>query len=149
MSGLPGGRPGLAAVLVEHGYPELEFWYPVLRLRELGAEVFIAGPSGAETYYSQLGYPVIPDGDLTDAALKEPDVLIVPGGDAGRRLASSAPFRDLVRSQSARGALVAVVGDPGGLDLDGTIRCATADELPGLVPALLQAWPAGDGGTDR
>jgi deglycase len=137
MTGLMDGRPGLAAVLVEHGYSELEFWYPVLRLRELGAEVFIAGPAGGETYYSQLGYPVIPDGDLADAALQEPDVLIVPGGGAGQRLAASQAFGDLVRAHTARGALVAVVGEPG--DLGGAVRCPTADDLPALVPALLQA----------
>jgi protease I len=137
MSGLLGDRPGLAVVLVEHGYSELEFWYPVLRLRELGAEVFIAGPSGGETYYSQLGYPVIPDGDLADAALKEPDVLIVPGGGAGERLAASEAFDDLVRSRTARGAVIAVAGASG--DLDGALSCATPDELPALLPALLQA----------
>jgi protease I len=137
MSGLRTGRPGLAVALAEHGYHELEFWFPVLRLRELGAGVFIAGPSAAETYYSELGYPVIPDGDLADAALKEPDVLIVPGGAAGGRLASSPAFGDLLRAQNARGALVAVIGDAA--DLDATIRCATPDDLPAFVPALLKA----------
>jgi hypothetical protein len=61
----------------------------------------------------------------------------VPGGSAGRRLAASPAFADLTRAQAARGAPVAVVGEPG--DLDGAIRCATADDLPALVPALLQA----------
>jgi protease I len=137
MSGPRSGRPGLAVALVEQGYHELEFWFPVLRLRELGAEVFIAGPSAAETYYSQLGYPVIPEGDLADAALKEPDVLIVPGGGAGQRLAASAAFGDLVRAQAARGTVVAVTGD--GAGVDATISCATPDDLPAFVPALLKA----------
>jgi protease I len=137
MSGLPGDRPGRAAALVEHGYSELEFWYPVLRLREAGADVFIAGPSAAETYYSRLGYPVIPDGDLAEAAAWEPDVLIVPGDGAGQRLAPRGAFQDLVRAHAARGSMVAVVGDPGGLE--GAIYCATADDLPAFVPALLQA----------
>src|SRR5487761_1523288 len=88
---------------------------------------FIAGTSAGETYYSQLGYPVIPEGDLADAAVREPDVLIVPGGDAGQRLAASGAFADLVRAQAARGAVVAVVGDRG--DLDATISCATPDDL--------------------
>ena len=34
-----------AAVLVSDGYSDLEFWYPVLRLREAGAQVSILGPS--------------------------------------------------------------------------------------------------------
>jgi putative intracellular protease/amidase len=137
MSGLLGERPGVAVALVEHGYSELGFWYPVLRLRELGAEVFIAGPSGEHTYYSQLGYPVIPDGDLAEARLREPDVLILPGGEAGRQLAAGEPFHELMRAQTGRGSLVAVVGDPG--DVDGAIAFATPDDLPGFIPALLQA----------
>jgi protease I len=128
---------GVAVALVEHGYQELGFWYPVLRLRELGAAVFVAGPAGEETYRSQLGYPVIPDGDLVAAAARKPDVLIVPGGDAGRLLAASAAFRDLVAAQRARGQLVAVVGEPG--DVAGDICCATPDDLPELVPELLKA----------
>jgi protease I len=76
---------GVAVALVEHGYQ-------VLRLRELGAAVFVAGPAGEETYRSQLGYPVIPDGDLAAAAARKPDLLIVPGGNAGRLLAASAAF---------------------------------------------------------
>lgn len=31
------------AVLVEDGFEDLEFWVPVMRLREEGAEVVIAG----------------------------------------------------------------------------------------------------------
>ena len=102
MSGLLRDRPGLAAVLVEPDYPELEFWYPVLRLRELGAEVFVAATAAGETYYSHLGYPVIPDGDLAEVTRREPDVVIVPGAGAGRRLAASAPFQALLRAQTAQ-----------------------------------------------
>jgi protease I len=128
---------GLAAVLVEDGYAELEFWYPVLRLREEGAEVFIAGPVGDHTYYSGLGYPVVPDGDLAAVAAKNPKVLIVPGGDAGRRLAASEEFGEVLRSQTASGALIAATGDPG--DLRPGLRCPTPDDLTSFVPALLTA----------
>jgi protease I len=137
MTAQRGEWAGVAVSLVEQGYQELGFWYPVLRLRELGADVFIAGPSAEETYRSQLGYPVIPDGDLAAAAARQPDVLIVPGGDPGRLLTASAAFRDLAAAHRARGQIVAVIGEPG--DVSGDICCATPDELPALVPALLQA----------
>jgi len=137
MTGLLGDRPGLAVALVDDGYSELGFWYPVLRLRELGAEVFIAGPSGEQTYYSRLGYPVIPDGDLGAARVQEPDVVIVPGDEAGRRLATHGQFQGLVRARAGRGPLVAVIGDPGGLEAD--VTCPSPDDLPTLIPALLRA----------
>lgn len=131
------GLPGLAVALVEDGYADLEFWYPVLRLREQGAAVFIAGPAADQAYYSRLGYPVVPDGDLAEAIVKQPNVLIVPGGDAGRRLASAAAFAEMLRVQAARGTLIAVTGDPGGLDAG--LHCPSPDDLTTFVPALLQA----------
>jgi protease I len=131
------GHLGLAAVLVEEGYAELEFWYPVLRLREEGAEVFVAGPAADHAYYSRLGYPVVPDGDLAAAAAKNPKVLIVPGGDAGRRLAASEEFGEVLQSQAARGVLIAATGDSG--DLAAGLRCPTPDDLTSFVPALLTA----------
>jgi protease I len=74
-----------AIALVEDGYHELGFWYPVLRLREAGVQVSVAGPEAGRTYMSALGYPVIPEMDLAAAAAATPDLLIVPGG-AGERL---------------------------------------------------------------
>jgi len=44
------------AVLVEDLYENLELWYPVLRLREEGAQVFVVGPKAGETYKSKEGY---------------------------------------------------------------------------------------------
>lgn len=142
--------PARAVALVEHGYHELGFWYPVLRLRELGAGVSVAGPAADETYVSTLGYPVIPDCDLTAAAAAEPDLLIVPGGAAGRRLATSGQAAQLLRDRLARGHAVAIIGEPGelaaiggGADLAAAtakvVSCADPDELPALTSAVLGA----------
>jgi protease I len=114
-----GGRPLRATVLVEHGYQELAFWYPLLRLRELGAGVSVAGPVAGETYVSTLGYPVIPDTDLAAAAASEPDLVIAPGGEAGRRLAAS-PHTE--RLTASRGQTVLVTGDPD--DLPAQVKVA-------------------------
>jgi protease I len=97
----------------------------VLRLRELGADVSVAGPSAGQTYMSTLGYPVIPDQDLAGAAEREPDLLIVPGGEAGQRLAASEPATALIEDVRARGHAVVVTGD--------------ADDLPGLISAAAPA----------
>ena len=114
-----GSRTLQATALVEHGYHELGFWYPVLRLRELGAHVSVAGPRADHTYMSVLGYPVIPDEDFSAAAKQEPDLLITPGGEAARRLATSELANALIRDCEARGHSVISTGDP--------------DALPGLV----------------
>jgi protease I len=111
--------PLRATVLVEQGYHELGLWYPVLRLRELGADVSVAGPSAGQVYRSTLGYPVIPDQDLSAAAEREPGLLIVPGGEAGQRLAASEQASTLIEDGRARGCEVIVTGDP--------------DDLPDLI----------------
>ena len=49
------------AILAENNYQELELWYPLLRLREAGAEVAVIGTGSAETYTSKHGYPVTVD----------------------------------------------------------------------------------------
>ncbi|HTD45851.1 MAG TPA: DJ-1/PfpI family protein, partial [bacterium] len=49
------------AVLAEDHYENLELWYPVLRLREAGAQVTIVGPKAGEAYKSKEGYPAKAD----------------------------------------------------------------------------------------
>ena len=44
------------AVLAENEYEDLELQYPLLRLREAGAETVLVGPA-AGTYTSKHGYP--------------------------------------------------------------------------------------------
>lgn len=159
MTAQPAGRPTEVVALAEHGYHELAFWYPVLRLRELGAAVSVAAPAADETYVSTLGYPVIPDLDLAAAAAREPGVLVVPGGQAGRHLAASAPAGALVRGVLARGGTVAITGEPaelapvaGGAGLAAgpadVLACPGPDDLTTLVPALARrsglTLPAGD-----
>jgi protease I len=48
------------AVFAENNYEDLELWYPVLRLREAGADITIVG-TGAQSYTSKHGYPVQAD----------------------------------------------------------------------------------------
>ncbi len=119
-----GVRPLRAIALVAHGYHELSFWYPVLRLRELGADVRVVGAVKEENYVSALGYPVIPDLDIAAAADWQPDLLILPGGEAGERLAASPRMAALIADHAAPGRAV-ITGEP--------------DDLPSVVSSLAPA----------
>ena len=55
------------AILAENNYQEVELWYPLLRMREAGAEVSVVGMAGVEGYKSKLGYPVSVDVAAEDA----------------------------------------------------------------------------------
>jgi len=85
------------AVLVEHDYQEMELWYPVYRLRELGAEVLLVGTGSDTVYKSKHGYPA--KADRTADEIKESELagLVIPGGWAPDKLRQSSSVRNLVR----------------------------------------------------
>jgi protease I len=112
------------AVLVENLYQELELWYPVLRLREAGAQVTIVGPVAGEVYASKLGYPVVAEAGIEDLSADDVDAVVVPGGFSPEYLRRAPAIVDLVRKLDARGDVVAAVCHAGWL-------LATADIVQG------------------
>ena len=65
---------------VSDDFEDLELWYPVLRLREEGAEVHIVGENADEEYIGKYGVPIVSDRAFKDIDPKEYDALLVPGG---------------------------------------------------------------------
>lgn len=103
------------AVLAEDAYQELEFWYPVMRLREEGASVVVAAPRKGYAYESLLGYPLLAEQAIEEVDADALDGVVVPGGEAGVRLQDSAAAIDLVRKLAERGAITAAISTGGGL----------------------------------
>jgi protease I len=97
------------AVLVEDLYENLELWYPVLRLREEGAQVFVVGPKAGETYKSKEGYPAKADKSAEEISADEIDVVIVPGGYAPDRMRRHEAMVKLVREAAQKGKIVAAI----------------------------------------
>lgn len=119
------------AVLAEDAYQELEFWYPVMRLREEGADVVVAAPRAGYAYESVLGYPLLAEQSIGELDAEELDAVVVPGGEAGTRLQDSQAAIDLVRKLAERGAITAAISSGGGvLAKAGAVkgRRATGDE---------------------
>lgn len=96
-------------VLVENQYQELEFWYPVLRFTEVGANVVVIGPSSTTTYGSKLGFPVEPQVSAKDVNPAELDAIMIPGGFAPESLRRNADVLKLVRGVHDAGNVVAAV----------------------------------------
>ena len=69
-----------AVILVEDLYQELEVWYPLLRLREEGAEVLIVAPNKKAVYKSKLGYPIESTLAASEVDTGKMDAVIIPGG---------------------------------------------------------------------
>jgi len=70
------------AILVDDLYQDIELWYPVLRFREAGAEVVLAGAEPGKSYRSELGYPARCDVSYGSLSPREFDGVLIPGGYA-------------------------------------------------------------------
>jgi protease I len=95
-------------VLAEDMYEDLELWYPVLRLREEGVEVVIAG-TGAPAYKGKNGYPLTVDIAVDKVSARDFDAVVIPGGYAPDRLRRYPAVLSLVRDMFQQGKVVAAI----------------------------------------
>ena len=117
---------GKVGVFLYNGFQEMEFWYPVLRLREAGADVVVIGIDGKDTASSVLGYPVVPNVAMADTSPDEYAALIIPGGNVAK-IADNASFRNFLREAMQK-----------------RVRIAAASQAAALTPAALVARTTDD-----
>ena len=72
--------------LVGPGFEDLEFWVPLMRLQEAGADVVVAGIASGETYHGKTGLSATADLGFEDVDSTEFDGLVIPGGWAPDRI---------------------------------------------------------------
>ncbi len=126
---------GKIGVFLYDGFQEMEFWYPVLRLREIGADVVAMGVDGTEPATSVLGYPVVPNVAMKDTAPGDYEALFIPGGNVGKP-AEYAAFRDFVRNAGERGVRLATASQAASL-APGSLVARTTDDVPRCMRGLL------------
>jgi protease I len=97
------------AILAEDLYEDLELWYPLLRLREEGAETVVVGPGNAKEHHGKYGYPVTVDKGIRDVDAKQFDAVVIPGGYAPDRMRRHAAMVDFVRQMAQRNHIVAAI----------------------------------------
>jgi protease I len=112
------------AVLAENMYQEMELWYPLLRMREAGAEAFVVGTGSADTYNSKLGYPVQVDMVADQLGGDDVDAVVIPGGYAPDMMRRYPAMVNLVREAFEQGKVVAAICHAGWM-------LASADVLRG------------------
>jgi protease I len=96
-------------ILVEDQHEDIELWYPLLRLREAGAEVIVIGMEKGKRYTGKRGYPMTADASVSEVSADGLSALIVPGGYAPDRMRVHDELLDLVRSVDAQGKVVAMI----------------------------------------
>ncbi|NPA90526.1 MAG: type 1 glutamine amidotransferase [Chloroflexi bacterium] len=93
-------------VFVEEGFEDLEFWVPVMRLREEGARVTIIGTGRAPKYTGKHCLEAVPDAVAEDLSADDFDALVVPGGWAPDKLRRDPGVLRLVRDVYHQGKII-------------------------------------------
>ena len=88
---------------------DLEFWVPVMRLREEGARVIAIGLS-TKTVHGKHGLEMTPDVSIEEAPAADTlDGLVIPGGWAPDKLRRSQKLLQLVRDVNAQGKIIGII----------------------------------------
>src|SRR6266516_22485 len=97
------------AILAEQLDEDQELWYPLFRLREAGAEVFVVGSGTADEYKSKHGYPVKADAEADTVNAAQFDAVLIPGGYSPDYMRRSPAMIRLVREAHEQGKIVAAI----------------------------------------
>lgn len=97
------------AYLIEDGFEDLEFWVPLMRLREEGAQVTVVGSGSADQYRGKHCLPAKPDVKADEVNATDFDAVVVPGGWAPDKLRRYPAVLDLVRGTYQQGKIVGAI----------------------------------------
>lgn len=119
---------------------DLEFWVPVMRLREEGAQVVIIGLT-TETVHGKHGLEMTPDVDIQHApGADELDGIVIPGGWAPDKLRRNHGVLQLVREVHEQGKIVATICHGGWVPISaGIIRGRKATGSTGIKDDITNA----------
>jgi protease I len=96
-------------VFVAQEVEDLEFWVPVMRLREEGARVIVIGLS-TDSVRGKHGLEMTPDVSIEEAPKADTlDGIVIPGGWAPDKLRRNQAILQLVRDVHAQGKIVATI----------------------------------------
>lgn len=128
------------AYLVAPEVEDLEFWVPVMRLREEGAQVIIVGLT-TQTVRGKHGLEMAPDMSIDEApAAHMLDGIVIPGGWAPDKLRRNARVLQLVRDLNAQGKIVATICHGGWVPISaGIVRGHKATGSQGIKDDLTNA----------
>lgn len=100
----------IALISLNENYQILEFWYPLLRLKEAGYSVTIISPELKE-YSSAENYPASPDMIISDIDPEKFDLLIVPGVKNHKKLKADDEIIKLIKEFNKNQNLIAAIGN--------------------------------------
>jgi protease I len=126
--------------LVAEGFEDLEFWVPVMRMREEGIRVTIAGPKAGEVYSGKNGLAADSDINFDQMDPSWYDAVCIPGGWAPDKLRRYDSVKRLVRTLYEREKTVAMICHAGLVGISaGIVRGHPATGSEGIKDDLINA----------
>lgn len=126
-------------VFVAEGFEDLEFWVPVMRLREEGAVVIVIGLKH-ETVPGKHGLEATPDRAASEVHAAAFDGLVVPGGWGPDKLRRDEHVLDLVREVHSQGKPIGFICHAGWVAASaGIVRGRPATGSRGIRDDMLNA----------
>ena len=119
---------------------DLEFWVPVMRLREEGAKVVVIGLSN-QVVHGKHGLEMTPDVSLEEApAANTLNGIVIPGGWAPDKLRRNQKVLQIVRDIHAQGKIVATICHGGWVPISaGIMRGRKATGSTGIKDDIINA----------
>jgi protease I len=125
---------------VAHEVEDLEFWVPVMRLREEGAQVIVIGLS-TQQVRGKNGLEMKPDVSIEEAPKADAlDGLVIPGGWAPDKLRRDERVLRLVRDMYAQHKIIATICHGGWVPISaGILRGHKATGSKGIKDDIINA----------
>lgn len=96
------------AYLVDEGFEDLEFWVPLMRLQEEGAQVTVIAAK-LKTYRGKACLEATPDKLAQDVSPDDFDAVVVPGGWAPDKMRRYPAITSFVHALDQQGKIVASI----------------------------------------
>jgi len=126
--------------LVNHDFDDLELWYPVLRLREAGAQVDFVGPEANQTYIGKDGVPAESDYAFSDINPEEYDAVIIPGGWAPDKIRRYDDVKKIVNHMNDNNKTIGQICHAGWVTISADIlEGKTVTSTPGIKDDMRNA----------
>ncbi|QGU94720.1 DJ-1/PfpI/YhbO family deglycase/protease [Clostridium bovifaecis] len=119
--------------LIHNDFEDLELWYPILRLREEGVEVVVAGEKAGEKYVGKYGVPAYSDCAFKDIKAEEFDGILIPGGWAPDRLRRFPEVIELVQKMNEENKVIGQICHAGWVSISAKIlKGKNVTSTPGI-----------------
>ena len=127
------------AILVADGVEDLEYYVPMMRLQEEGAQVLTAALE-LKPIHGKNGLKIEPDTKIDSLKADELYALVLPGGWAPDKLRRHAVVKDLVREMDSLGKPIGVICHAGWIPVSaGIMKGRRATGSVGIKDDIINA----------